>query len=348
MLLAVCIPTHDGRAAQLRAVLDSLAGGLADPRVEVCVSDNASLDETAQVVEDFHRRIGGRVSYRRHAENRGFTANLLSAIELAEARWCWLLGSDDLAAHEAVAELLALVERHPDAAGATFNRSLVDRRHPDEVLHDPPRLLPARPRQERELCGEEAIVGELGHLHDYISTQVVDRELWLQATAEAGPEGLAAGLSYPHLVVITLMVRRVPRWVWSPLELVQQQVGTSSVFDDRADFDVAAYEVKLLADRSSVWADLFGRWSALHRTLLRKLWLRHFSLGVLLNNKLNPSFGGASDRLFLRVLPRHFWWMPTFWLALPVLLMPGRALRGLRPLAREAKERVAALSGRSG
>lgn len=340
MLLAVCIPTHDGRAAQLRAVLASLADGLADPRVEVCISDNASVDETAQVVEDFQKQIGDRVRYRRHDENRGFTANLLAAVELAEARWCWLLGSDDLVSPQGVAEVLALVERHPDAAGATFNRSLVDRRHPGVVLHDPPRLLPKRPDQERELCGEEAIVAELGHLHDYISTQVVDRELWLEATAEAGPEGLARGLSYPHLVVLTRMIHRVPRWTWYPGELVQQRVGASSIFDDRTEFDVAAYEAKLLIDRSSVWADLFGRWSPLHRTLLRKVWLRHFSMGVLLNNKLNPSFGGSSDRLFLRVLARHFWWMPTFWLFLPLLLMPGKALRGLRPLARGAKERL--------
>lgn len=347
MLLAICIPTHDGRAEQLRRVLDSIADGAADPRVEVCISDNASLDETAQVVDEFRGQIGGRVVYRRHPQNLGFTANLLSSIELAEARWCWLLGSDDLAAPEAVAELLALVERHPDAAGATFNRILVDHRDPSVIHHDPPRLLPNHPDQERELHGENTIVAEMGQLHDYISTQVVDRKLWLDVTAEAGPEWLARGRSYPHLVVITLMVRSRPRWTWYPRKLVQQRIGASSVYDDRADFDVGAYEAKLLVDRSNVWADLFGRWSPLHRTLLRKVWLRHFSLGVLLNAKLNPSFGGSSDRLFLRVLPRHFWWMPAFWLFLPVLLVPGKALRGLRPLARKAKERMPAVLGGS-
>jgi len=343
VLLAVCIPTHDGRAGGLRHVLDSIAPEIvADERVEVCVSDNASMDETAQVVEAFGERIDGRLRYRRFPENRGFTANLLSAVELAEARWCWLLGSDDLVAPGGVSEILGMVQRHPEAAGATFNRSLVDRRDPTTVHHDPPRLLPDAPGQERELLGEDPILSQIGQLHDYISTQVVDRELWLQAVAEAGPAGLAEGRSYPHLVIIALMVRRRPRWTWYPGELVCQRIGASSVYDDRPDFDVSAYEVKLLEDRSAAWSHLFGRWSAMHRSLLRRVWWRHFGPGSVLHHKLDPAFGSSSDLRYLRVLPRYFWWMPAFWLAcFPVLLIPGAAMRGVRPWLRKAKRLLA-------
>lgn len=342
MLLAVCIPTHHGRAAQLRRALESIRSGIvADERIEVCISDNASTDETAEVVAEFAEAIGGRVRYQRHAEDRGFTSNLLAAVALSEARWCWLLGSDDRVAPGGVAEVAALVERHPDAAGATLNRSHVDRRSPTVVHHDIPQLLPAQPGQERELRGANEILRELGQLHDYISTQVVDRELWLEAAAEAGSEGLVRGRSYPHLLLIALMVRRRPRWTWFPGEVVEQLVGVSSVFEDRTAYDVAAYEVALLVDRSAIWADLFGRWSSLHRSLLTKIWWRHFRLGVLLNHKLDPGFGPASDLRLLGVLPRYFWWMPAFWLAaFPVLLVPGTLLRSLRPMVRAAKERL--------
>jgi len=210
------------------------------------------------------------------------------------------------------------------------------------VHHDPPRLLPDAPGQERELLGEDPIVSQIGRLHDYISTQVVDRELWLQAVAEAGPAGLAEGRSYPHLVIIALMVRLRPRWTWYPAELVRQRVGASSVYDDRPDFDVSAYEVKLLEDRSAVWSHLFGRWSAMHRRLLSKVWWRHFGLGSLLHHKLDPAFGPSSDLRYLRVLPRYFWWMPTFWIVcFPALLIPGAAVRELRPWLRKAKEWLA-------
>lgn len=344
MLLAVCIPTHHGRAAQLRRALDSIAPGvIADERVEVCVSDNASSDETEQVVTGFAELAPGRVRYHRHAENLGFTANLLSAVELAQARWCWLLGSDDLVVEHGVAEVLALVERHPEVAGATFNRSLVDRRHPSVVLHDRPQLLPRDSDRERELRGEREVLGELGQLHDYISTQVVEKELWLEAVAEAGSEALARSRSYPHLLIIAVMVRLRPRWAWYPRELVEQRIGVSSVFDDSPTFDVSLYEVGLLVDRSAIWADLFGSWSFLHRTLLRKVWWRHFSPGVLLFYKLDGSFGATSDLRLLRTLPRYFWWMPTFWvITFPMLLVPGAGLRRVRPALRAAKEGLAA------
>lgn len=341
MLLAICIPTHHGRGPALRRALDSIAAGVAaDERVEVCVSDNASHDETAQVVADFRNRVGDRVRYRRHDENRGFTANLLAAVELAEARWCWLLGSDDLVRSDGVAEAVALVGRHPEAAGATLNRSLVDHRDPAVVTHDHPRLLPADPQSERELHGEREIIAELGQLHDYISTQIVRRELWLAAVARAGTEGLAEGRSYPHLVVIARMIQRCPRWTWHPAELVEQRIGISSVYGDRPDFDVSLYESGLLTDRSAAWGYLFGHGSSLQRTLLRKVWWRHFGLGVLLHHKLDPGFGLTADLRLLRILSRHFWWLPAFWVAFPALLLPGTLMRALRPLMRAAKEHV--------
>lgn len=105
------------------------------------------------------------------------------------------------------------------------------------------------------------------------------------------------------------MVRRRPRWAWYPRELVQQRVGASSVFGDRPTFDVSLYG-GLLVDRSAIWAELFGAWSRLHRALLRRVWWRHFRLGVLLHHKLDPGFGLGSDLRLLRVLPRYFWWMP--------------------------------------
>ncbi len=343
MLLAICIPTHHGRAALLARALDSLAAGVSgDERVEVCVSDNASTDETAQVVADFAERVGrDRVRYRRHDLDRGVTANMLSVIEMAEAQWCWFLGSDDIVAPGAVEEVVALVQRHPAAAGATLNRSLVDRRYPSVVHHDRPELLPAEPGRERELHGVECVLAELGQLHDFISTQVLDRQVWLEAVRDAGEEGLARGGHYPHLVLITLMIRRRPIWVWYPRELVEQRIGASAMFDDRWTFDVAGYEVTLLKGRADVWEYLFGRRSTVYRALMRKVWWRQFSLGVLLNMKLSSGFGPSGDLRFLRTLPRYFWWLPEFWATSPALLAPGWLMRALRPFARAGKERWA-------
>lgn len=349
MLLAICIPTHDGRGVQLRRLLDSLVADVAaDDRIEVCVSDNASQDETANVVAEFSAGVGGRVRYNRHSENRGFTANLLQAVELSTAPWCWLLGSDDLVHADGVREVVALVERHPDVCGATLNRNLVSIKHPSVLLRDRPELLPSQPTRERELVGAEAIFRELGQLQDYISTQVVTRDSWVRAVRRAGPQALAQGRTYPHLLLIAMMIRERPRWVWFPREVVQQRIGVSAFFGDGPVENISVYEAGLLADRSAIWADVFGPWSALHRALLRKVWWRHFSTGVLLNHKLDSRFGPESDLRLLRVLPRYFWWLPAFWVStLPILLVPGVFMRAARPLLRQAKGCLSA-QGRRG
>jgi len=79
--LSICIPTHHGRAAQLGEALDSVLGqlaGLRSDRVEVCVSDNGSRDDTREVVAARQQTHPGVISYRRFDDDQGFAVNLLA------------------------------------------------------------------------------------------------------------------------------------------------------------------------------------------------------------------------------------------------------------------------------
>src|SRR5688572_21711912 len=71
--LSVCIPTHHGRAGALDDLLSELTAQLADlgDDVEVCVSDNASQDATAAVVQAHRRGLGTRLRYRRNDRDLG-------------------------------------------------------------------------------------------------------------------------------------------------------------------------------------------------------------------------------------------------------------------------------------
>jgi glycosyltransferase involved in cell wall biosynthesis len=69
-LVSICIPTHQ-RCRYLHSLLDSLAGQLeAFPHAyEVVIADNASLDDTTQVVQAFSERLP--IRYLRHEHNIG-------------------------------------------------------------------------------------------------------------------------------------------------------------------------------------------------------------------------------------------------------------------------------------
>ena len=66
MKLALCIPTHHGRAETLRQLLDSVLrqDGLPAPDgLEITISDNASTDGTADLVRHYQRVSPFAVKY---------------------------------------------------------------------------------------------------------------------------------------------------------------------------------------------------------------------------------------------------------------------------------------------
>ena len=113
-LLTIGIPTH-GRASFLRELLVSLQPQLKDqPKVELLISDNASDDETAEVVREFERS-GLELRYLRNEINIGPDANFLQCYEQAAGRYVWVFGDDDLLLDGGLATVVKLLEHEsPD------------------------------------------------------------------------------------------------------------------------------------------------------------------------------------------------------------------------------------------
>jgi abequosyltransferase len=109
--LDVCVPTYN-REPYLRQLLAAFARQ-ADARLQLVISDNASTDGTARLVEDF---AAGHtwVTYVRAAENAGPDRNYLRSMAAADADFCWLFGSDDLPVQDAVARVLSALAEEPD------------------------------------------------------------------------------------------------------------------------------------------------------------------------------------------------------------------------------------------
>lgn len=94
-LLTIAIPTYN-RARFLKQLLTSLFEQLiSEPRVELIISDNASPDETPDVVKEFMQR-GLRIRSIRNEENIGPDANFLQCFEQARGKYVWIFGDDDV------------------------------------------------------------------------------------------------------------------------------------------------------------------------------------------------------------------------------------------------------------
>jgi abequosyltransferase len=113
-ILTIAIPTYN-RRRYLEELLVCLDPQLKDrSKVELLISDNASQDDTRELVESFQGR-GLELRYVRNAANIGPDANFAQCFDLARGRYFLLFGDDDLVVPGAVDKILGLLEAHdPD------------------------------------------------------------------------------------------------------------------------------------------------------------------------------------------------------------------------------------------
>lgn len=115
VFLSICIPTYN-REKYLKQLLDNILQQLAqisDPKVEICISDNASTDNTKELVSEYQSKYSC-ITYFRWNRNMGADVNYLKVIEISNGEYCWFLGSDDLIVADAIATILYKIKEKND------------------------------------------------------------------------------------------------------------------------------------------------------------------------------------------------------------------------------------------
>lgn len=108
-LLSIAIPTYN-RAAYLRPLLRNLIGQIAgDLRVELIISDNASTDGTYGVIQE-SEKLCASLRVNRNETNIGPDGNILNCFLLAQGRYVWIFGDDDVVLPEGIQRVLHLLE----------------------------------------------------------------------------------------------------------------------------------------------------------------------------------------------------------------------------------------------
>lgn len=164
-LLSICIPTYN-RATWLRASLTALMPQIiqSGSLVELIVSDNASDDETAEVVREAVAL--GPVRYHRNETNVGFMRNMrVLATNLAQGDYVWILGDDDLVCNEAVKRITTVLQQHPNIDYIYANYAIwfpAEAPSPSTFIFDLVKL--SLPRhsdmQDRQLASLDALIAE--------------------------------------------------------------------------------------------------------------------------------------------------------------------------------------------
>ncbi|NYT04893.1 MAG: glycosyltransferase family 2 protein [Methanomicrobiales archaeon] len=118
--VSICIPTYNRAAMVGRAIKSALEQTYAD--LEVIVVDNASDDNTEEVVRSF---LDPRLSYRKNAENLGLFGNFNRCLEEARGEIIHILHSDDAIEPDFTARCVAFFDAHP-GVGMTFSSAIIE------------------------------------------------------------------------------------------------------------------------------------------------------------------------------------------------------------------------------
>lgn len=110
--LSICIPTYN-RAKYLPELLDSILSQSESNLVEIAISDNASTDNTEELIKAYQERHENIV-YLKLDENLGPDRNYFKAVENSSGEYAWLMGSDDKLAEGALALVLHEIESGKD------------------------------------------------------------------------------------------------------------------------------------------------------------------------------------------------------------------------------------------
>lgn len=112
-LVSICIPVYNGAPFIGRALDFCLKQTYKN--IEVVVVDDASTDETAQIVKEYAAK-DARVRYFLNEKNFGLGKNFLRSFELASGDLVQHLGCDDWLDLNYVEEKIKLFNKYPDAA----------------------------------------------------------------------------------------------------------------------------------------------------------------------------------------------------------------------------------------
>ena len=320
-LLSICVPSYN-RGAFLPDLLGGIAREIAalpaelqGCGVEVAISDNASIDDTADHIEPFRERLS--IVYVRQAKNIGPDRNYLAVVEIAHGRFCWLMGSDDVIEPGGLAHVLRAA-RDWDVAGFSdnYHKRSFDLEQTSGIRP------PVRLRSDAVVEGWEAIYQTFVGHWGYISGHVIRRDLWLTVVATGEAQRFLN--AYVHVFVMGRMAERFPRWGYLHAVCVGWRGRNDSFVSgdhvDRMMVDVRGYR--------SITEHLFGARSPITAGVMNEIAGTH----VLVHYRVAKVFwrSSASLRRAAATLTREYWLHPAFWWKLlPWMVVPAPVLHGL-------------------
>lgn len=164
--LSIVIPTYN-RSKFLSECLYALISELGEYSIEICISDNASDDDTQIVVENISKEYKF-IRYSKNKFNCGPSNNIAIALEMARSKYIWLFGDTYTIPKGSIKKILGLVQNNDIYSAIILNRKNDPSLIPTKDYNDPNELL-------SELGWTSTCLATLIYRKDLINKEILDR-----------------------------------------------------------------------------------------------------------------------------------------------------------------------------
>lgn len=114
ILLTIAIPTYNG-SKYIRETIDSIISSLPNKnseQIEILISDNASTDNTPEIIHEYSQKYPNLFSYHRNDTNIGYDGNVDAIFKKAKGKYIELLGDDDYLENDAISKILNILNQY--------------------------------------------------------------------------------------------------------------------------------------------------------------------------------------------------------------------------------------------
>lgn len=327
--LSICIPTYN-RGKFLVELFESILCQIDknnEELIEVTVSDNASTDNTEEIINIYKNKFKNFV-YFKWDRNMGADRNYLKCVEIANGEFCWLMGSDDRIEKASIGYILDLLYKNNSVSGLSINRLAYDYNF-EKILKERP-VARGMLNCDTLLENVDDIVYYFGDYFGYISGQIVNKRLWDEVVMKNRERIREYLNAYVHVYVILNMIKKNRLWYYVHRSCVGWRSGNDSFLEgkyiNRIKLDILGYE--------KIYGDVFGRYSLEYNMIMKKVCDTHVFSGVY-----NLKFSLKKEKGYyklVRLCLKYYWRYPVFWYkTFIILIIPTFILKIVRFLYRK-------------
>lgn len=329
--LSICIPTYN-RAKFLPDAINSILNQVDNfnkDKIGICISDNASEDNTEKVIEELQKKSPVDIIYHRNEKNMWADYNFIKVIQIAHWEYCWWLGSDDIIEKWGINAILKNIEKSKGVAWIMVNvlPRTFDLRN---TIRKIPDIAYWKYTKTFEIRDMDTFVQFFDYLW-YISWQIVRKDLFEETLKEEGENIKKWFNAYVHIYIITKIFLKNRRLLWIPTEYVWWRAGNDSFVEENPKGIIKRMYIDINWYRN-ISKELL--WEKEVRVILSKISTVHIRAAIL-GIKFSKLDYITKLKTYWNVI-KEYKLLPLFWLkTVPFILCPEIILRGIQYIWRK-------------